>query len=94
MKIGPFSFGKKDKDDDSSIIPVHNAEISFSSGAAEPDLSLYEVWDVDPGPVGGRDFFDSLIPLAGNVAEAAAQYDHAIVKFPDGIGWDDLLNRS
>lgn len=93
MKIGPFNFGKKDDDSDSAIVPASDAEIAFSNDAEQPDLSLYDVWDVDPDSVGGRDFFDSLIPLAGNVAEAAVQYDHAIVKFPEGIGWDDLLNR-
>lgn len=93
MKIGPFIFGKKNEDRDSDIVPANDAEITFSNREDEADLSLYEVWDVDPDSVGGRDFFDSLIPLASNVAEAAAQYDHAIVKFPEGIGWDDLLNR-
>lgn len=93
MRIGPFNFGKKDDDASGEIVPSECAEIVYSSDADDVDLSLYRVVEIDPESVGGRDFFDSLIPLAGNVAEAAAQYDHAIVKFPDGIGWNDLLNR-
>lgn len=93
MRIGPFSFGKKDDDASVEIVPSESAEIVYSNDADDVDLSLYRVVEIDPESVGGRDFFDALIPLAGNVAEAAAQYDHAIVKFPEGIGWNDLLNR-
>lgn len=93
MKIGPFEFGKNNSNEKPEIVPVNSAEISFLNGRDDLDLSLYDVVEVDPQSVGGRDFFDALVPLAGNVAEAAAQYDHAIVKFPDGIGWNDLLNR-
>ena len=93
MRIGPFNFGKKDDGAGVEIVPSERAEIVYSGDADDVDLSLYRVVEVDPESVGGRDFFDALIPLAGNVAEAAAQYDHAIVKFPEGIGWNDLLNR-
>lgn len=93
MRIGPFNFGKKDDDASVEIVPSESAEIVYSNDADDVDLSLYRVVEIDPESVGGRDFFDALIPLAGNVAEAAAQYDHAIVKFPEGIGWNDLLNR-
>ena len=93
MRIGPFNFGKKDDDASVEIVPSECAEIVYSSDADDVDLSLYRVVEIDPESVGGRDFFDALIPLAGNVADAAAQYDHAIVKFPEGIGWNDLLNR-
>ena len=92
MRIGPFNFGKKD-DENVDIVPSESAEIVYSNDVNDVDLSLYRVVEIDPESVGGRDFFDALIPLAGNVAEAAAQYDHAIVKFPEGIGWNDLLNR-
>lgn len=93
MRIGPFNFGKKDDDASVEIVPSESAEIVYSNDADDVDLSLYHVVEIDPESVGGRDFFDALIPLAGNVAEAAGQYDHAIVKFPEGIGWNDLLNR-
>ena len=93
MRIGPFNFGKKDDDASVEIVPSESAEIVYSNDADDVDLSLYRVVEIDPKSVGGRDFFGALIPLAGNVAEAAAQYDHAIVKFPEGIGWNDLLNR-
>lgn len=92
MRIGPFSFGKKDNVS-VEIVPSECAEIVYSSDANDVDLSLYRVVEINPESVGGRDFFDALIPLAGNVAEAATQYDHAIVKFPKGIGWNDLLDR-
>lgn len=93
MKIGPFEFGKGSDDKSSEIVPAGSAEISFSGSEDDLDLSLYDVVEVDPDSVGGRDLFDSLMPLAANIAEATAQYDHAIVKFPNGIGWNDLLNR-
>lgn len=93
MRIGPFNFGKKDDDASVETVPSESAEIVYSNDADDVDLSLYRAVEIDPESVGGRDFFDALIPLAGNVAEAAAQYDHAIVKFPEGIGWNDLLNR-
>ena len=35
----------------------------------------------------------TLIPMAAKAADAAAQWDHAIVRFPEGAGWNDLLNR-
>lgn len=93
MKIGPFKFGKGNDDEKPEIVSARSAEISFSDNEDSLDLSLYDVVEVDLESVGGRDFFDALIPLAGNIAEAAAQYNHAIVKFPEGIGWSDLLNR-
>lgn len=93
MKIGPFNFGKKHGNENVEIDPSESAEIVYSNNIDDVDLSLYRVVEIDPESVGGRDFFDALIPLAGNIAEAAAQYDHAIVKFPEGIGWNDLLNR-
>lgn len=93
MKIGPFEFGRNNSNEKPETVPVNSAEISFSNNRDDLDLSLYNVVEIDPEDVGGRDLFDSLVPLVGSVAEAAAQYDHAIVKFPEGIGWSDLLNR-
>lgn len=93
MRIGPFIFGKKDIDKSAEIAPSQDPEIVYSGAGDDVDLSLYRILEINPDSVGGHDFFDALIPLAGNVAEAAAQYDHAIVKFPKDIGWNDLLNR-
>lgn len=36
---------------------------------------------------------DSLISLAANAAQAAQQFDMAVVKFPEGVGWGDLCVR-
>lgn len=36
---------------------------------------------------------DSLIPLAANAAQAAQQFDMAVVKFPEGVVWGDLCVR-
>lgn len=93
MRIGPFNFGKKGEGGDAKTALSKSAEIVYSNDADDLDLSLYRVVEIDPESVGGSDFFNALLPLAGNVAEAAAHYDHAIVKFPEGIGWNDLLNR-
>ena len=31
--------------------------------------------------------------MAAKAADTAAQWDHTIVRFPEGAGWNDLLNR-
>lgn len=36
---------------------------------------------------------DSLIPLAANAAQAAHEYNMAVIKFPEGVGWAELCNR-
>lgn len=38
-------------------------------------------------------FVDALIPLALAGGDAANQYGMAVVKFPKGVGWNDLCTR-
>lgn len=78
---------------DSSASLSNSVEICFSEDNATLDLSQYEEIEVNPDVVGGQNLFNALVPLAGNVADAAAQYNHAIVKFPENVTWNDLLNR-
>lgn len=97
MKISLFSKREDGQDSDDgqavdAIVPVGEAEIEVTSDGVS-DLALYEQVELDMEPMGGKAFFDRLIPLAGAAADAAAQYDHAVVRFPEGAKWQDLLNR-
>ena len=74
------------------IAPADAASIEVVSDAPL-DLSLYERVDFDAGFPGDGTFLDRLVPLAGAAGDAAAQRGYAIVKFPPGVGWQDLANR-
>ena len=57
------------------------------------DLSLYHHVTVEPKAIGMGTYVDALIPLAGKAADAASQWNHAVVRFPKGASWKDLVNR-
>lgn len=57
------------------------------------EIKLYEARTFNEDAVRATHFTDAMIPAAGAIADAATQYSQAIVKFPDGRGWADLLNR-
>lgn len=75
------------------IVPVDGADIVPGKADEKLDLALYEHVTLDAEGISGGAFVDALIPMAGNIADTAAQWDHAIVRFPEGAGWNDLLNR-
>ena len=87
-----------DASDAIAIIPIGEAEIEQTDYGAALDIELHEhvtfahLGDGSSG-IGGAEYADALIPMAGNVVNAAAQYNQAIVRFPEGAGWGDLLNR-
>ncbi len=72
--------------------PADSAELCKVEGSSL-NLELYEHVTFDGGGIGGEAYIDALIPLAANVVNAAAQWNQAIVRFPEGMGWNDLLNR-
>lgn len=95
----PF-FGKHDDDtelevigEDKTIIPVEGAEIAPTLDSEDVDLALYNHITLDVKAIDGGAYADALIPMAAQAAGAAAQWNHAIVRFPEGAGWNDLLNR-
>lgn len=69
------------------------ASIEVRGEANLLDVSLYETRTFSDDAAKAMRFTDALIPAAGTIAEEAAQYGQAIVKFPDGKGWSDLLGR-
>lgn len=78
---------------DNDIVPVDGNEIVPTMDSEDVDLALYDHVTLDVEAIGGAAYADSLIPMAAKAADAAAQWDHAIVRFPEGAGWNDLLNR-
>ena len=57
------------------------------------DLSEYEVVPFEIDPAEAKAQANLIIPLAANMANAAEQWNQAIVRFPKGCGWNDLINR-
>lgn len=93
-------FGKADNEPepedehvDNAIVPVESSEIVPTFNDEDVDLALYDHVTLDVKAIGGEAYADALIPMAAKAADAAAQWDHAVVRFPEGAGWNDLLNR-
>lgn len=96
-----FPFSKKSRakkateqeQEETAIVPQGDVEIIPGKAGDNLDLALYEHVTLDSDSIGAGAYVDTLIPLAGNIADAASQWDQAIVRFPEGAGWNDLLNR-
>ena len=78
------------KEDDAvkkaEIVPADEASLAkLESGAIEKRSVRMT------GQLSG--FVDALIPLALAGGDAANQYGMAVVKFPKGVGWNDLCTR-
>lgn len=93
-------FGKRDNEPEPEeeraenvIVPTEGNEIVPTLDSEDVDLALYDHVTLDVRTIGGEAYADALIPMATKAADAAAQWDHAIVRFPEGAGWNDLLNR-
>lgn len=78
---------------DAAIVPVGGTEVEPTFGSEDIDLTLYDHVTLDAKAIGGGAYADALIPMAAKAADAAVQWDHAIVRFPEGASWNDLLNR-
>lgn len=96
----PF-FGKHDEEESDgegsagnhAIVSADDVEIVPGDTDSTLDLTFYEHLTLDAEYIGGSAYADALIPMVGNIADAAGQWNHAIVRFPEGAGWNDLLNR-
>lgn len=93
-------FGKRDDEPEpeeerakNAIVPTEGNEIVPTLDNEDVDLALYDHVTLDVRAIGGEAYADALIPMAAKATDAAAQWDHAIVRFPEGAGWNDLLNR-
>ena len=96
--------GKADKDkhleaeesQGAAIVPAQQGELELSV-EGELGIEPYEHVSFDYVTAGNESvapfFIDNLIPMAAAAADAAEQYGQAIVKFPKGAGWGDLINR-
>lgn len=92
--FGKHEDPEKHRDEEErSIAPAGEVEIVPGEAGDKLDLALYEHVTLESGFIDSRAYADALIPLAGNVADAAGQWNHAVVRFPEGTGWNDLLNR-
>ncbi|NMW59667.1 hypothetical protein HHJ81_00885 [Mobiluncus mulieris] len=76
-----------------AVIPTESAEIIPTIDSDDVDLAQYDHIKLDAKAISGAAFADALIPIAAAAAGAVAQWNHAIVRFPKGAGWNDLLNR-
>lgn len=78
--------------EEQEIVPIDSMEsCKVENSSLNPEL--YEHVTFDSGSIGDGAHVDALIPLAANAANAATQWNQAIVRFPKGMGWNDLLNR-
>ncbi|WP_417178323.1 hypothetical protein [Adlercreutzia equolifaciens] len=96
MKIWPF--GKdhnipKMESGGEELARVESSAIVLTLSGSSFDIELYEHASFDEDVIGKTAFVDAVIPAAGAVVDAVAQYGHAIVRFPEGANWGDLLNR-
>lgn len=94
------SFGRRDGDSEpeedregNAIIPMESTEIVPTIDGEDVDLTLHDHITLDVKAIGGAAYVDTLLPIAAKAADAAAQWNHAIVRFPEGAGWNDLLIR-
>lgn len=89
--------GGKSLDDKDSAAAVSEGEIDALAIPIPEDIALYEApedcIEIQVGRERVTQMLDALIPVAGDVGVAIEEYGHAVVKFPEGVGWADLLER-
>lgn len=96
MKIWPFGKRHNEPEEDGSdkeLSIVESGELTVVSGGELLDIKAYEHKSFEGSAIGDTAFLDAIIPAAGAAADAAAQYGHAVVRFPEGANWADLINR-
>lgn len=96
MKLWPF--GKNSRNDEgdepqNELAQTEDCELEVTTDDSLLDIELYEHKSFDSKTVKATSYIDAVIPAVGAVADAAAQYGHAIVRFPEGANWADLINR-
>lgn len=96
MRFWPFgkNGGEPEaKDEDNELSKSEENDLLVVTSDKELDLELYERRSFDGSSVVDTAFLDAMIPAAGAAIDAVAQYGHAIVRFPEGAKWADLINR-
>lgn len=96
MKFWPFG---KDRDKGENLdagkdlVHYSDGEIIVVTNDEPTDLSLIEHKSFNNTAISDTSFLDAIIPAIGAAVDAGAQYGQAIVRFPKGASWADLLNR-
>lgn len=78
--------------DERAIEPAEEVAIELFEGNGL-DIDAYRHESIGSDSIGIAAHVDALMPLAVAGADAAAQFGQAIVRFPQGVGWNDLLLR-
>lgn len=92
-------FGKRDDDDeqagkeDNDLAHTEDTSIETRSTDEFLEIDRYEHRSFDGSTIDSGMFLNAMIPAVGSAVDAAAQYGQAIVRFPKGTNWSDLLNR-
>lgn len=96
MKFWPFGrdSGKSKKNDtENSLSKGEGDSLAIISNTEEFNIELYEHKSFSRNAVDNTAFLDAMIPAAGTAVDAANQFGHAIVRFPEGTKWADLIDR-
>lgn len=96
MKFWPFgkdSGKSKESDTENGISRGEEDGLVIVSNVGEYDIELYEHKSFSESAVGDTAFLDAMIPAAGAAVDAVNQFSHAIIRFPEGAMWADLINR-
>lgn len=96
MRFWPFGKNGEEseaKREDNELSKSEETNLLVVTSDKELDLELYECRSFNGNSVADTAFLDAMIPAAGAAIDAAAQYGHAIVRFPKGAKWADLINR-
>lgn len=96
MKFWPFGkdSGKSKKNNvENALSRGEEDGLAIVSNVREYDIELYEHKSFSECAIGDTAFLDAMIPAAGAAIDAANQFGHAIIQFPEGAKWADLINR-
>lgn len=98
MRLWPFvkdSDKSKSTDAGSNLSQVAENELALTPTVGDEalDIDLYAHRSFNNAAIRPTAFLDAIIPAAGAAVDAVAQYNHAIVRFPKGAKWADLIDR-
>lgn len=96
MKFWPFGEDRdegEDPDAGKDLLHYNDDEIVVVASDGLTDFDLLEHKSYNNAAVSDYSFLDAIIPAIGAAVDAGAQYGQAIVRFPKGASWADLLNR-
>lgn len=86
--------GKSKKSNTENGLPRSEEDsLPIVSNAEKLDIELYEYKSFNESAVGDAAFLNAMIPAAVAAIDAANQFGHAIIRFPEGAKWSDLIDR-